>query len=147
MNKAKRLQPVPETLRELFLKSGNLCAFPGCSALMIDLQGVFIGQVCHIEAAEEGGERFNPKMTNDERRAFTNLMLMCYPHHKVTNDVRQYPVAKLREMKRDHERRFSDPSRSMLEKLIDWTLSDSPTSAKSLRGYNQIAKWESRSIP
>jgi hypothetical protein len=28
--KAKRLAPTPQTLREVFLKSGNLCAFPGC---------------------------------------------------------------------------------------------------------------------
>ena len=60
----KRLAPRGETLRELFLKSGNLCAFPGCASLMMNAEGVFVGQVCHIEAAEVGGERFNPSMTN-----------------------------------------------------------------------------------
>ena len=65
-------------LRELFLKSGNLCAFPGCEKLMMNAGGVFIGQVCHIEAAEEGGERFRGSMTNEQRRAVSNLMLMCY---------------------------------------------------------------------
>jgi hypothetical protein len=39
--------------------------------------GVFIGQLCHIEAAEEGGQRFNERMTNEERRAFENLLLLC----------------------------------------------------------------------
>jgi hypothetical protein len=88
----KRLKPKPETLRVLFLKSGNLCAFPNSKALMMNEKGVFIGQLCHIEAAEEGGERFNPHMTNEDRRAAANLMLMCYPHHKITNDEQEYPI-------------------------------------------------------
>jgi hypothetical protein len=47
----RRLKPRPETLRELFLRSGNICAFAGCVALMMDEKGNFIGQLCHIEAA------------------------------------------------------------------------------------------------
>lgn len=90
--KPKRLTPLPDTLRELFLKSGNLCAFPNCKALMMDADGVFIGQVCHIEAAEEGGKRFNSSISNEERRTASNLMLMCYEHHQVTNDEKKYPV-------------------------------------------------------
>src|ERR1039458_9948296 len=38
---AKRLEPKKEVLRELFLKSGNLCAFPGCERLMLNIEGVF----------------------------------------------------------------------------------------------------------
>jgi hypothetical protein len=53
--KATRLTPKSETLRQLFLKSGNQCAFPKCDARMMDKDGVFIGQLCHIEAAEYGG--------------------------------------------------------------------------------------------
>src|SRR5579859_4942500 len=90
--KARRLAPSSDTLRELFLKSGNLCAFPGCGRLMMNVEGVFIGQVCHIEAAEEAGERFNGAMTNEDRRASANLILMCYEHHQVTNDVDKYTV-------------------------------------------------------
>jgi hypothetical protein len=83
--KIKRLTPKTEVLRELYLKSGNQCAFSGCPRVMIDSDGNFVGQICHIEAAEEGGERFNHKQTNEDRRAFNNLMLMCYEHH-VYND-------------------------------------------------------------
>jgi hypothetical protein len=53
-----------KTYREVFLKSGNVWAFPGCDALLMDEDGNFVGQICHIEAAEPGGERFNPAMTN-----------------------------------------------------------------------------------
>ena len=46
-----------------------------------------------LEGTNEGGERFNPNMTNEQRRSFDNLMLMCYEHHVVTNDVVKYPVS------------------------------------------------------
>src|SRR4051794_3646941 len=78
--KAKRLTLKFETFREIFLKSDNRCAFPGCNAVIMNSDGLFIGQICHIEAAEEGGPRFNPIMTNEDRRKASNLMLMCYPH-------------------------------------------------------------------
>jgi hypothetical protein len=50
----QRLAPKGETLRELFLRSGNLCAYPGCSKFMLSENGKFVGQLRHIEAAEEG---------------------------------------------------------------------------------------------
>lgn len=118
--KAKRLKPTVEVLRELYLKSGNQCAFPGCYNAMVDDNGNFIGQICHIEAAEAGGERFNPNMTNEERRAFDNLMLMCYEHHVVTNDVVKYPVCELKRMKREHEEKFSSVIQKMRNSVIDY---------------------------
>lgn len=118
--KVKRLMPTYQVLRELFLKSGNQCAFPGCCNVMMDEMGNFIGQICHIEAAEEGGERFNPNMTNEERRAFDNLMLMCYEHHIVTNNVSEYPASKLKKMKKDHEDRFSGIIQKMSNSITDY---------------------------
>lgn len=59
--------------------------------------------MCHIESALPGGERFNINQTNDERRSYNNLMLLCYPHHIATNDVHSYTVEKLKEMKAEHE--------------------------------------------
>jgi hypothetical protein len=138
----KRLKPTGETLRELFLKSGNLCAFPDCEQLMMNAKGVFIAQVCHIEAAEEGGERFNPKMTNEERRHFANLMLMCYPHHAETNDVKAFPVAKLKKIKADHEGRFSNPDRAILEKLSDKTLRTTSTLPANLKRMDRVLGWD-----
>jgi hypothetical protein len=135
---ATRLTPTGATLREVFLKSGNLCAFPDCSQLMMNLEGVFIGNVCHIEAAEEGGERFNTAMTNEERRAPANLMLMCYPHHKVTDDVVKYRVATLRKFKADHEARFSSPDRAILSTLKDWTMLAEPRAPENLRRANRV---------
>ena len=122
--KAKRLKPTVEVLRELYLKSGNQCAFPGCYNAMVDDNGNFIGQICHIEAVEAGGERFNPNMTNEERRAFDNLMLMCYEHHVVTNDVVKYPVCELKRMKREHEEKFSSVIQKMRNSVIDYGIAN-----------------------
>lgn len=130
--KVKRLTPTSKTLRELFLKSGNLCAFPNCSHLMMNEKGVFIGQICHIEAAEDGGERFNKNMTNEQRRSSSNLMLMCYAHHQETNDVDEFSVPRLQKIKSDHEKRFGNPESIMLEKFTDQTETTKPSTAKSL---------------
>lgn len=118
--KAKRLNPTVGVLRELYLKSGNQCAFPGCNNPLIDNEGNFIGQVCHIEAAETRGERFNSNMTNEERRSFENLILLCYEHHVVTNNVNKYPVSVLKRMKREHEDKFSSVIQKMRNSVIDY---------------------------
>jgi hypothetical protein len=113
--KAKRKAPDKDTLRELYLKSGNQCAFSDCTRVMLNKDGVFVGQICHIEAAEDGGERFNPAMSDEERAAFPNLMLMCYEHHVITNDVDTYPVPVLRSMKAGHEAKFTDPAQAIMD--------------------------------
>src|SRR3712207_5089343 len=93
----ERLQPTPATLRILYVHSGKQCAFEGCDRLLVNAKGQWVGEVCHIEAAMPGGERFNPDMTNDERRRPENLLLMCHEHHVETNDVHEFPVERLRE--------------------------------------------------
>jgi hypothetical protein len=80
-------------------------------------------------------------MSNEARRQPANLMLMCYPHHQVTNDVAKYTVAKLRKMKRDHEGRFSDPARAILEQLTDWTAVQEPSLVKDLKRMDQVMGW------
>jgi hypothetical protein len=82
-----RLTPKSEVIRALFARSGNQCAFPGCAQLLVNHKNQLIGQVCHIEAATPGGERYNQRQTDEERRDYNNLLLLCYPHHVETNDV------------------------------------------------------------
>lgn len=79
----------------------------------MDDDGAFVGEICHIEAAEKGGERFNRHQTNEDRRAFENLVLMCHRHHVKTDDVEAFSVAALRELKQRHEAKYS----SIEEKL------------------------------
>jgi ribosomal protein L15E len=41
-------------------------------------------------------------MTNDQRRRYDNLILLCPNHHVITNDENIYTVAVLKKMKSDH---------------------------------------------
>ncbi len=117
-----RLAPKFDVLRALFARSGNRCAFPGCTAPLINDRNQFIAQVCHIEAAEPGGERYSSTQTDEERRCYANLLLLCYPHHVETDDVTQYSAQRLRQMKAAHEQQFEkNPFKideSLLRKIV-----------------------------
>lgn len=101
-----RLAPKMDVLRALFARSGNQCAFPGCTQPLINNKNEFIGQVCHIEAAMPGGPRYNMNSCDEHRRSYTNLMLLCYQHHIETDDDDVYSVDNLKEMKYAHEKLF-----------------------------------------
>ncbi|ALR91765.1 hypothetical protein [Vibrio alginolyticus] len=131
--KVKRLTPKPEVLRELFLKSGNVCAFPNCLHPIVDTNGVYVAQLCHIEAASVGGQRFNKDQTNEQRRQFENLLLMCHRHHKETDDVDKFDVARMREIKRKHEAKFEKVLDSLANDVYDVALAYEPKKAKSLK--------------
>ena len=103
-----RLSPKLETLRALFAKSGNQCAFPNCNHFLINKKNKFIAQVCHIEGANKGGERYNENSNDEERRSFDNLLILCYAHHIETNDIVEYTVEKLKELKYKHEKSFEN---------------------------------------
>jgi|GEM_PF-1846601 len=96
-----RLDPTRETRQRLFAESYNQCAFPGCEQEIIE-DGVNYAEICHIEAASPGGERFNPNNTDEQNRAYENLILLCQKHHKTTNDVNTYTVEVLQKMKQTH---------------------------------------------
>ena len=101
-----RKAPKIDVLRALFARSGNQCAFPGCVQPLVNPKNQFIGQLCHIEGALPGGQRYNKHQTEEERREYNNLILLCYPHHIETNDVLTYTVETLKAIKFKHESSF-----------------------------------------
>ncbi len=108
----KARQYTPTTIKKLFALSGNQCAFPDCNVVFVlpERQEI-IAQICHIEAAEIGGERYNPNQTDNERRDYNNLILLCPNHHVETDDTVKYTVEILKEIKRNHELKIlSQPS-------------------------------------
>lgn len=138
----KRLSPTRNTLRELYLKSGNRCSFSGCNKVLFNAKGIFVAQICHIEAAEPGGERFNADQTNEQRRHASNLTLMCYDHHIETNNVDQFPTAKMKRFKAEHEKRFSDVVGLMLEQISDQTNLADMVLAANLKKLNRTLGWQ-----
>jgi hypothetical protein len=97
----------PTTRRRLDLLSGNVCAEPNCRNILTTQNGeIVIAQIAHIEAANAGGNRYNPNMSDDERRHFNNLLLLCDEHHKTVDhkpNEALYPASLLREWKKNHE--------------------------------------------
>ncbi|WP_439879704.1 hypothetical protein ACSX1A_11000 [Pontibacter sp. MBLB2868] len=104
----QRLNPKAEIIKLLLLRSGNQCAFPGCEQPIFNDEDQLVGECCHIEAAMPGGERFNIIQTNEERRAYSNLIFLCKIHHVVTNDVSVYTTDVLKKLKADHEDQFRE---------------------------------------
>lgn len=104
----KRLSPTAETIKFLLLRSGNQCAFPGCTHKIYNDANTLIGECCHIEAAMPGGERFNAESTNEQRRSAENLIFLCHQHHVETDDTEKYPVERMKKIKLEHESQFQE---------------------------------------
>ena len=95
-----------KTLKRLFGLSGNQCAFPGCSKTLVNDRNAKDSNICHIEGANEGSERYNSLMTDEQRADYSNLILLCIQHHDETNNVDKYTVEVLKEMKLNHESNY-----------------------------------------
>jgi hypothetical protein len=143
--KVTRLTPKPEVLRELYLLSGNNCAMPGCKNVIIDRAGVVVGHICHIEAAMPDGARFNPDQTNEERRALSNLVLICAGHHAQIDSEKhekKWTLAAVRKIKADHEKKFKGLDDSLQQafqsSFVDSTDALSPTNAESFAELERL---------
>lgn len=87
----------------LFARSGNRCAFPKCRSPMA-LNETLTGEVCHITGVRPGSARYDSSLTDAERHAYSNLVLMCPTHHTVIDDDEEaYTVDRLRKIKAAHE--------------------------------------------
>lgn len=98
----------------MFALSKGTCYFPDCKKRVVEeaagLQLVAV-EIAHIRGAKEGSARYDPTMSDTERAAFNNLMLMCSIHHKLIDGQKsgEYPVELLEQWKTDHERGMGTP--------------------------------------
>lgn len=98
-----RKPPTPTVVKRLFALSSNCCAFPDCSNPIVHGESV-VGQICHIKAEKPKGPRFDMNQSDEERRAYENLILLCRNHHKIIDDDENtYTVEVLNEYKSHHE--------------------------------------------
>jgi hypothetical protein len=121
-----------KTKNKLFALSGNKCAFSGCPQLIFSEdsdEDVSVSNICHIEAAKEGGPRYNSDQMDIERNCYDNLILLCPNHHTIIDNVKKYTVRDLNEMKRRHEKRIvglgkDDEMRCKREVLLEYLRKD-----------------------
>lgn len=116
------------TKSALFEMAQGTCYFPDCETPTI----VFVKpeqpsvnvHIAHIEGAEPGSARYNVTMTNEERRSFSNLLLLCVPHHDLVDhkEPEQYAVEMLRQWKTSREKVASQDETSELRSITDETL-------------------------
>ena len=98
------------TLKMLFALSGNTCYMRGCeNVLTMPGWVAVVADVAHIRGENPGSARYDIGMTDEERRHFDNLMVMCPRCHRIIDSSArdQHPVDLLVEMKQQHEERAS----------------------------------------
>ena len=113
-----RKAPSAETLKLLYVRSGNECAYPDCQHPIFNDNGLYIAQLCHINAANEGGERYDSKESDEERRSPDNLLFMCHRHHKETDDEEIFTTDILRELKLKHEEKYTEKGKEANQNMI-----------------------------
>lgn len=107
-----------ETIKLLLLRSGNQCAFPDCNHPIFNDSNLLVAQLCHIESVSPGGQRFNPTNSFEKNNSYENLIFMCYRHHKETDDIITYTVDRLKEIKYNHEKKFSENMMLVIPNMI-----------------------------
>lgn len=84
---------------------GYKCSFPGCDKQTVgphtDInKTVSVGVAAHISAAAPGGPRYDPYMTEDERKSPENGIWLCETHATlIDKDPNKYTIAVLQSYK------------------------------------------------
>lgn len=144
---ARNKAPSENTIKILCGKAAGMCEFEGCNKRLFydnvshtEFNNAF---VAHIIASSAEGPRGDAVLSAQLSDKLENLMLMCADHHRLidqpTSGPRDYPVEKLKAMKKAHEEkidhicsmfhvpkteivRFSSPIKGVTEVNIDYNL-------------------------
>lgn len=92
------------TIRTIAQRAGYRCSNQSCLRPTIGPDGASdsasIGVAAHITAAAEGGPRYNPTLSSDERAAAENGIWLCQTCSRLVDvDVASHPIDQLREWK------------------------------------------------
>ena len=142
---AKREYTSP-TLKRLYGKSGNCCAYPKCREELIYESGN-LSDICHIEALNPEGPRYNssPDVTDKDRNAEPNLILLCKNHHHIIDQKDEngspfYSTEKLKAMKRAHEDLFAQSRQQLFNSKRQSILARIVRSLSSFRRQSATLK-------
>ncbi len=97
--------PTESTFKELYA-TALTCGCPDCGEPLYREnpatgQRVLNSQVAHIHARSEGGPRWDPEMSEEDNRSFTNLIPLCARHaFEIDATPEHYPADRLRTWKR-----------------------------------------------
>lgn len=101
-----RLAIPSSTIKSLYGKSGNICAFPDCLKTNInETTNENLSDIAHIKAYNPTGPRYDSSLKDEDKNSVDNLLILCRKHHKEIDhdNPSNYPVEDLQKMKQDHE--------------------------------------------
>lgn len=98
----------PRVLKVLWGRAAGLCGFPGCEQQLAESVQTLLGEVAHIVAQSPDGPRGQMTAPGGDLDGYENLILLCEAHHKtVDSQPATYTVARLVQMRADHEERVA----------------------------------------
>lgn len=111
-------------LKPLIALTRNMCAMhdhaPSCDGFSLVRNDIFVGEIAHIAAAEEGGKRWDATMDDDQRNSNENLIVLCPNHHTlIDSDEDTYTTPMLLEAKRTHEESADQQSFDPPDHILD----------------------------
>lgn len=105
-----KASPNAHTVRKLFAASAGHCQNPNClRELFIDLPKAkfHVAEMAHVFAANDDGPRANAALSEEERGAFENLILLCSLCHTTIDKAPEaYPDSDIVRWKRDHSEKI-----------------------------------------
>ena len=127
--------PDRHTTLRLFADSGGYCQRPECpNRLFVDTatKNIHIAEMAHIIAAGEKGPRADPTVTQADKGAYDNLILLCANCHTTIDKApADFPDHMIEEWKRKHIERIRSlfgaveyPDRVSVRKAIEPALTE-----------------------
>ena len=112
------------TRHALFTLSQGSCYHPDCERQVItwiDASPAVDAHIAHIHGANPGSPRYDLGMTDEQRRSFPNLILLCKPHHDLIDRIRadEYPAEILKRWKAERETGDTAALRSLTEDRLE----------------------------
>ncbi len=103
--------------RMLLLKSGNVCAMPGCGKVLVaeGEKEVIIGEMAHIKGEKPTSARFDSTMSPEDLNSYKNLIFVCSSCHTLIDSKADvYTTEKLFDIKSSHEKTVTDSIRAKI---------------------------------
>lgn len=117
---------------------------PPCSVpvtVFINGEPVSNLQIAHIRAAKPNGPRYVPGMSDDERRSWKNLVLLCTPHHTYIDKLKpnDFSIEDLERWKSDREtgsltklKGLSDLTEDRLQEMLAYSIKEANREIREL---------------
>lgn len=109
-NARGKASPNAHTQRRLFASSAGYCQNPSCAKKLFDEAGgkrFLIAELAHVFAAQDDGPRPNAELSEEERGAFENLIVLCANCHTMVDKASDaFPDSLMKRWKREHEQKL-----------------------------------------